>query len=86
MNYKTYTITYNKPNTKEIALDFLKLIDQLDRSLPQEAYVLGVSLDGYAVHVRSLNPIENLREIAVRHNNEKYSVNTITTHTTTPLP
>ena len=86
MDYKTYTITYNRPNTKEIALDFLKLIDRLDRSLPQEAYVQGVSLDGYAVHVRSPKPIENLRGIAVKHNNEKYSVNTITTHTTTPLP
>ena len=88
MDYKTYTITYNRANIPKVFgdLDFLKLIDRLDRSLPQEAYVQGVSLDGYAVHVRSPKPIENLREIAVKHNNEKFSVNTITTHTTTPLP
>jgi hypothetical protein len=86
MDYKTYTITFNSPESKEIALDFLRLVDRLDRSLPQEAYVQGVSLNGYAVHVRSPKAIENLREIAVNHNNDKYTVNTITTDTTTALP
>ena len=81
-----YTITFNQYNNKEIALDFLKLVDKIDRSLPQEAYVQGVSLKGYAVHVRSPKAIENLREIVVKHSNEKYTVNTITTDTTTPLP
>ena len=77
-----YTITFNQYNNKEIALDFLKLVDKIDRSLPQEAYVQGVSLKGYAVHVRSPKAIENLREIVVKHSNEKYTVNTITTDTT----
>jgi sporulation-control protein spo0M len=81
-----YTITFNQYNNKEIALDFLKLVDKIDRSLPQEAYVQGVSLKGYAVHVRSPKAIENLREIVVKHSNEKYTVNTITTDTTTALP
>ena len=81
-----YTITFNQYNNKEIALDFLRLVDKIDRSLPQEAYVQGVSLKGYAVHVRSPKAIENLREIVVKHSNEKYTVNTITTDTTTALP
>lgn len=86
MDYKTYTITFNSPESKEISLDFLRLVDRLDRSLPREAYVQGVSLKGYTVHVRSPKAIENLREIAVNHNNDKYTVNTITTDTITPLP
>jgi len=86
MDFKTYTITYNSPNTKEIALDFLKLIDGLDRSLPNDAYVQGVSLERYAVHIRSPKGIENIRDIVIKHNTEKYTVNTITTDTTTPLP
>ena len=82
MDYKTYTITFNSPDSKEIALDFLRLVDRLDRSLPQEAYVQGVSLKGHAVHVRSPKAIENLREIAINQNNDKYTVNNITTDTT----
>ena len=84
MDYKTYTITFNSPESKEIALDFLKLVDRLDRSLPQEAYVQGVSLDNYAVHIRSAESIENLQEIATRLNSDKYQVTDVF-NTTTPL-
>ena len=84
MDYKTYTITFNSPESKEIALDFLKLVDRLDRSLPQEAYVQGVSLDNYAVHIRSAELIGNLQEIATRLNSDKYQVTDVF-NTTTPL-
>ena len=83
---KTYIVTYNKPNTKDIAIDFLSLADKVCRSLPHEAYVQGVSLESGTLTIRSTNPIENLREIAVKHNTDKYTVNTISTDTTTPLP
>ena len=83
---KTYIVTYNKPNTKDIAMDFLSLADKVCRSLPHEAYVQGVSLESGTLTIRSTNAIENLREIAVQHNTDKYTVNTITTDTTTPLP
>jgi len=84
MDYTTYTITFNSPESKEIALDFLRLVDRLDRSLPQEAYVQGVSLDNYAVHIRSAESIENLQEIATRLNSDKYQVTDVF-NTTTPL-
>ena len=29
---KTYIVTYNKPNTKDIAMDFLSLADKVCRS------------------------------------------------------
>ena len=83
---KTYIVTYNKPNTKDIAMDFLSLADKVCRSLPHEAYVQGISLDSGTLTIRSPNPIENLREIAVKHNTDKYTVNTIFTDTATPLP
>ena len=83
---KTYIVTYNKPNTKDIAIDFLSLADKVCRSLPHEAYVQGVSLESGTLTIRSTKAIENLREIAVQHNTDKYTVNTITTDTTTPLP
>ena len=84
MNYTTYTITFNSPESKEIALDFLRLVDRLDRSLPQEAYVQGVSLANYAIHIRSAESIENLQEIAARLNSDKYTVTDVF-DTTTPL-
>ena len=83
---KTYIVTYNKPSTKYIAMDFLSLADKVCRSLPHEAYVQGVSLESGTLTIRSTNAIENLREIAVKHNTDKYTVNTIATDTTTPLP
>ena len=84
MDYKTYTITYTQPDTQTISLDFLQLVDKVDRSLPQEAYVHGVSLDSYAIHIRSAESIENLQEIAVRLNSDKYIVTDVF-DTTTPL-
>lgn len=81
-----YTIAYNMPKSKEIAMDFLTLADKVCRSLPHEAYVQGVSLQDGVLTIRSPKAIENLRDIAVKHNTDKYTVNTITTNTTTPLP
>ena len=81
-----YTITYNTPKAKGIAMDFLSLADKVCRSLPHEAYVQGVSLQDGVLTIRSPKAIENLRDIAVKHNTDKYTVNTITTDTTTPLP
>ena len=81
-----YTITYNTPKAKGIAMDFLTLADNVCRSLPHEAYVQGVSLQDGVLTIRSPKAIENLRDIAVKHNTDKYTVNTITTDTTTPLP
>ena len=83
---KTYIVTYNTPKTKDIAMDFLSLADKVCRSLPHEAYVQGVSLKDGVLTIRSPKAIENLRDIAVKHNTDKYTVNTITTDTTTPLP
>ena len=83
---KTYIVTYNSPKTKGVAMDFLSLADKVCRSLPHEAYVQGVSLESGILTIRSQYPIDNLRDIAVKHNTDKYKVNTITTDTTTPLP
>ncbi len=83
MDYKTYTITYTQPDTQTISLDFLQLVDKVDRSLPQEAYVQGVSLDNYAIHIRSAESIENLQEIATKLNSDKYIVTDVF-DTTTP--
>lgn len=83
---KTYTIAYNKANTKGINMDFLDLANKLDRSLPYEAYVQGVCLQDGVLTIRSRYPIDNIRDIAIKHNTDRYTVNTITTDTTTPLP
>jgi len=83
---KTYIVTYNIPKSKGVALDFLTLADKVCRSLPHEAYVQGVCLEDGVLTIRSRYPIENLRDIAVKHNTDKYTINTITTDTTAPLP
>ena len=82
-----YTITYNcckaKSRKASVSLDFLEVIDKLDRSLPAEAYVQGVSLASYIVTVKSTEGIENLRDIAAKATSENYSVNTITLNSAT---
>lgn len=86
----TYTITYNNCKSKSreasVSLDFLEVIDKLDRSLPTEAYVQGVSLVDYVVTVRSPHAIQTLRDIAVETTSENYSVNTVTLDNTTHMP
>lgn len=74
-----YTVTYNKPTSKGIGLDFLNMATKLCRSLPSEAYVQGVCLQDAVLTIRSPKPIDDLREIAIKNCGDKYTVNSIST-------
>jgi len=74
-----YTISYNMPKDKGISIDFLSLVAKLCRSLPYEAYVQGVSLQSGVLTIRSPKPIKNLRDLAIKHTTDKYTINTIST-------